>query len=320
MFHFRRANERVNALLSEESIRNRRRQDTISLQMTIFAWAMEFISGLFTVSFALLRLLPSPPDGPIIYSIMFTIDYISSTILVPGCYIIKTESVKQKVYSLGWYQFCRDLLPRPNEVVPQSQNLEGSAASNGVELGKNHAEDLPNLIPLQPSEGMQALSSDNDENWLMRIDLFDGLEMKALPNHVESVSSQSEVVPSPIQLQPLPEGVDGRYNNDDENYLMRIDFFEDLDIIALPNIVDLVSNQSLGIPSPIQYHPSPKWIQEQCDDNEENWLMRIDLFEDLELQPEKELINDYLNQNQNQSSCESDNHYWIDNVDNFQDE
>ena len=195
-------------MLSEESKRNRQRQDTISLQITILAWSVEFIAGLIAIS---IIFISTTLDVYTEYYVK--VDYILSIIVIPACYLIKTENVRQALYSLGWYKFFRDLLPNRNFRVDQAQDLEMNALPNRVGLENNESHNPEPINQLPSVEGMIASCDEDDENWLMRIDLF---EDQGLPTQE-------------VEFRDNLELNDREPSNESENddWIYNINIFED---------------------------------------------------------------------------------------------
>ena len=161
-------------MLSEESIRKRRRQDTISIQMTFFSWLIEGLTGAIQILYVY-----NWADNGRQYGIIFLVDLTFCSIIVPGCYLVKTESIKQKLYSQGWYKCIINSLPQQNvKVVPAHELIIKESCIDRrspyrMNLQTHNSRIGPNLNNnSSPPESMIACD-DNDENWLMRIDLFD---------------------------------------------------------------------------------------------------------------------------------------------------
>ena len=195
-------------MLSEESERKRQKQDTISLQITILAWSVEFIAGIITI---FIFLMSTRLDD---YTESFvSVDYILSTIVTPACYLIKTENVRRMLYSLGWNKFFLDLFPHRNFRVAQAQDVEMNVLPNSPASDDNDLQDPEPIQQPPPLESMETSYNENDENWLMRIDLF---EDNGLPPQEEQTQDNLEL----NHNQP---------NNGSENdsWIYNINIFED---------------------------------------------------------------------------------------------
>ena len=157
-------------MLSEESKRKRRRTDTISLQTTIISWLIEFIAG----SAMLISYLLSIFDEGLFIRFYIPFDIILCSIIIPSCYILKTEKIKKVVADGGWCKIFKDIFPFSNMRVLPAENLEIGNICNDHRMGNNAAPEQEDNQ--QPEQQIK----EDDENWWMKIDLFDEYSIESV--------------------------------------------------------------------------------------------------------------------------------------------
>ena len=113
-------------------------------------------------------------SGNNLFRILEPVDIILCTIVIPGCYLFKTESVRKSIYNIGWIRLCSSsILPRCRRVSP-SQDIPMNQVPNNANVLNNVHEPVPEgqLID-RVYHNNQELDPNMDENWWMKIDLFD---------------------------------------------------------------------------------------------------------------------------------------------------
>ena len=104
-------NEHIIASLSEESIRKRRRKNTIGIQITVISWLLELLGNIIMVS----RYLTwqHVDDTELSNDRIFHFFGIFVTlILLPGSYLLNSEAVKLLIAAKGWTTFARNNIAR----------------------------------------------------------------------------------------------------------------------------------------------------------------------------------------------------------------
>ena len=157
----------MNILLTEESKRTRQRQNTISLQLTILAWSMEFITG------GVNYLLFAVDDDEELYRIFLPLDVFLCSVMIPSCYVFKCDQIKKVITNEGWWKPLRDAFIRlkiafQREAVSSNQSLEMNVLSNAKPKDIHPIEQDSNKYHIHTQH-----EGDDDENWLMRIDIFE---------------------------------------------------------------------------------------------------------------------------------------------------
>ena len=159
--------------MSEESLRKRQRQDKIGIQTNILAWSVEFLTGLIILINYLFL------NGKIemenkLYRVFLPVDTILCTIVIPACYLFKTERVRKSIYNNGWIEvFTRSFLSRFSRTSP-SQDIPMNQLPNNADVLNNVHDPVPEVqINAQMFHNNQELDPNSDENWWMKIDIFD---------------------------------------------------------------------------------------------------------------------------------------------------
>ena len=113
-------------------------------------------------------------SGNNLFRILEPVDIILCTIVIPGCYLFKTESVRKSIYNIGWIELCTSLfLPRSRKISP-AQDIPMNQVSNNADVLNNRHEPVPNVqLNDQMFHNNQEQDPNRDENWWMKIDLFD---------------------------------------------------------------------------------------------------------------------------------------------------
>ena len=153
-------------MLSKEAVRQRNRISTISLQVTILVWFVECFASILLVVTNLVY-------GCHTSWIMMIWDSTIWHVIIPACYLIKTEETKAKLYRLGWFKFFTNLLPYKNKEADSTDDEDGHTSPNRPPLvndcsGNELGQDLEQNLRVQ----MQVVDED-DENWILKINLFD---------------------------------------------------------------------------------------------------------------------------------------------------
>ena len=111
--------------------------------------------------------LLSSLDEDIFFRIFMPLDITLCSIIIPSCYIVKTEQVKKIISVRGWWRSFTDLVPSyrvrvlPVENVQLNENVEGN---HELEQGPQAQQIQRNPTPHVDQD---------DELWWMNIDLFD---------------------------------------------------------------------------------------------------------------------------------------------------
>ena len=106
--------ERVLASLSEESIRKRRRRNTIGIQITVISWLLEFFAGIINVS--RYWMMQNDQDSDWTDRLFALFDTFVFLILIPGSYLLNSEAIKLFIHAKGWTMFIVTRLQRTNDV------------------------------------------------------------------------------------------------------------------------------------------------------------------------------------------------------------
>ena len=106
--------ERVLACLSEESIRKRRRRNTIGIQITVISWMLELLSGfIFLYRYWMMQ---TNQDREWTQRMFGIFDIFVSLVLIPSSYLLNNEAVKIAINTIGWTKFCRSRLERRDDL------------------------------------------------------------------------------------------------------------------------------------------------------------------------------------------------------------
>ena len=151
-------------------MRKRQRQDKIGIQTNILAWSVEFLTGILVVVNQLFGI----DMGNKLYRVLFPVDTILCTIVIPACYVFKTESARKSIYNIGWIELCTSLfLPRSRKISP-AQDIPMNQVSNNADVLNNTQDPVPDVqLNDQMFHNNQEQDPNRDENWWMKIDLFD---------------------------------------------------------------------------------------------------------------------------------------------------
>ena len=152
----------INELLSEDSLRTRQRKRTVNLKLTIIAWALEFTAGgilminhIFSDRMQLQNIEKIDEWKRIIY----TLDMIFCSVVVPSAYMLKSEEIKKIVISGGWCKPLRLLAPTCIERVLPDEEYDMAAIPNAQLLNNVlHVKQQPNI------------KREDEDAWLRRID------------------------------------------------------------------------------------------------------------------------------------------------------
>ena len=160
----------VNDMLSEESRLSRKRIEIVGFQTNFLAWIVEFATGFIML---LDFLLGIDVDNKL-FRIFLPVDIMLCCVVIPGCYVSKTEKFRIKIYNIGWDQiffgFCIDRKTRvsPSLELPihQQPNARSDPENNTRESTRKENQSEQ---PCQHNQDQE----DEDENWWMKIQLFD---------------------------------------------------------------------------------------------------------------------------------------------------
>ena len=134
--------------------------------MTILTWSVEFTTVIVVIGYEF-----NYNESEFLYRIIFIIDLLLYVVIIPSCYLIKTEKIKRKIYSQGWYTFILKFFPHPKVRVAPEHGIEMNSQLNRCQLSNHEPKNriTPYHIPSSPNS--KVACDGNDENWIMRIDL-----------------------------------------------------------------------------------------------------------------------------------------------------
>ena len=129
--HFSRAEnkETIQEMLSEDAKQRRRRTNAVNIQMTIFAWSLEFVTGL--VNLAIGIKIHHPESNIDFITCMVLFDGFLNFIIIPSSYIMNNEVLKTAIMAEGWYQIIRRRI-LSDQAIPAAnaaENQEGGPAN-----------------------------------------------------------------------------------------------------------------------------------------------------------------------------------------------
>ena len=157
-------------MLSEDSLRCRKQKEIVGLQTNFLAWMVEFVTGLIM----LLNFLLGLDLDNNLFRIFLPIDIILCSVVIPGCYVFRTEEFRDKIYNIGWNNILFVFHNHRERRVSPTQEIQIQQIPAAKPTPKNDTRELvgeehqPNQIC--HSSGYQ---EPEDENWWMRIQLFD---------------------------------------------------------------------------------------------------------------------------------------------------
>ena len=107
MFYRAENKETIQVVLSEDSKIKRRRRNKVNLQMTVFSWSLEFITGLVLLSINIK--IHNPETNVDFITCMVIFDAFLNFIIIPSSYILNNEVLKKFIMAEGWCKFfkCR---------------------------------------------------------------------------------------------------------------------------------------------------------------------------------------------------------------------
>ena len=109
--------ESLNIGLSEESKRKRHRQNTTSMHLTALAWFIEFITG----GIMLLNYLLGIDEEEDFYRFFLPLDIFLCSVMIPTCYVLKSDQIKEIINNDGWRRVFRDLLSSISSIFPKTE-------------------------------------------------------------------------------------------------------------------------------------------------------------------------------------------------------
>ena len=110
-------------MLSETSKTKRRRINVVNLQMTVFSWSLEFITGL--VLLVINTTIHNPETNVDLISFMVIFDAFLNFIIIPSSYILNNEVMKKIIMAEGWFKIFRGRM-KSNKIDPDRNSLEGN--------------------------------------------------------------------------------------------------------------------------------------------------------------------------------------------------
>ena len=157
-------------MLSEDSKRSRKRLEIVGLQTNVLAWAVEFVTGLIM----LLNFLLGIDVDNNLFRIFLPVDITLCCVVIPCCYVFKTQIFRSKIYNMGWNKiFFGASIHRKGRVSPgqelQMHELPTAKSDPENETREPVCEENEPKRTCQNSQDQE----DEDEHWLMRIQLFD---------------------------------------------------------------------------------------------------------------------------------------------------
>ena len=157
-------------MLSEDSLRCRKQKEIVGLQTNFLAWMVEFATGLIM----LLNFLLGLDLDNNLFRIFLPIDIILCSVVIPGCYVFRTEEFRDKIYNIGWDNILfgftnhreRRVSPGPEiqmQHIPPAKPVSKYDTSVHVEE-EHQSQQICHSTSYQEPE---------DENWWMKIQSFD---------------------------------------------------------------------------------------------------------------------------------------------------
>ena len=134
-------------------------------------------------------------------------------VVIPACYLIKTEEIKEKLYNLGWYKFFVNLFPHKNSEVFPIDDEDENARPDHPRRANNQSRHVSNEDLTQSSGTETNATDEDDENWLLKINLFD------------EERSQSRMRDNENEAQRNPSS--SRKNTKVNNWMDRIEIFDE---------------------------------------------------------------------------------------------
>ena len=96
----------MKALLSEDSILKRRRQNIIGMKITAISWMLEFLSGFILL--LRFRHYQTIKEHEWTDKIFHLFGLALTTILIPGSYLLNDEAKKLFILAKGWTSFFQN--------------------------------------------------------------------------------------------------------------------------------------------------------------------------------------------------------------------
>ena len=128
--------------LSEEYRLKRHRRFTISIQMTITSWLLEFLTGIITLSNAFI--FGQDASHEMTTQILVGVHLVLYIIIIPGSYILSTEVYKALIFENGWSK----LLPsrKKQKIAPaEIEEIELNIRSENDYAENRAAASIPTI-------------------------------------------------------------------------------------------------------------------------------------------------------------------------------
>ena len=102
-------------MLTEEYKIKRRKQNKVSIQMTVLSWSLEFLTGLLSMS--AMYLARNEDTNVDVIAVIVVIDTSLNFILIPSTYVFNNEMNKTVIMAEGWWKIFPSCF-RSNRVHP----------------------------------------------------------------------------------------------------------------------------------------------------------------------------------------------------------
>ena len=134
--------------------------------MTILTWCVEFSTVIVVIVYSF-----NYNESELLYRITFIIDLFLYVVIIPSCYLIKTEKIKSKIYSQGWYKFILQFFPHRKVRSSPEHGMEMNEQLYQRQFSNHDSRNRVNAYHIPSSPNSKLSCDGNDENWIMRIDL-----------------------------------------------------------------------------------------------------------------------------------------------------
>ena len=157
-------------MLSEDSLRCRKQKEIVGLQTNFVAWMVEFATGIIM----LLNFLLGIDLDNNLFRVFLPIDIILCSVVIPGCYVFRTEEFRDKIHNIGWVNILFGFYDHRERRVSPSQEIQIQQVPANKSASKNDKRE-PAEEEHQPQQTCHSnvYQEPEDENWWLRIQLFD---------------------------------------------------------------------------------------------------------------------------------------------------
>ena len=181
-------------MLTERAKMVRRRTTTVSLQMTVISWLVEFVCGICILIPLCTPEYTNTVTNDVSIYILCVIIVLFHFIIIPCIHMLQTREFRLRVIENGWQSFVRISPGQANQVAPEGNNhielLQNDNSS--VETISRHV-DQQNHQEEQRSGNPAANASNNDNS---QADDYETI------NH-ENATASRPCQPQPTRHQPV---------------------------------------------------------------------------------------------------------------------